>query len=389
MKKVAMIGCGKLGQDCAEIMATKYDVVGYDVVPRTPSFPMKDSIKDAVCDRDLIFIAVPTPHNPKYGGESPSSHLPPMDFDYSIVQTVLREVNEHVTSNQLVVLISTVLPGTVRRHLKPYLTNGRFVYNPYLIAMGTIKWDMVNPEMIIIGTEDGTVTGDAKELIEFYEPLMENNPRIEVGTWDEAEAIKVFYNTFISTKIGLVNMIQDVAARNGNMNVDVVTTALAKSTHRITGPAYMKAGLADGGACHPRDNIALRLLSSKLDLGYDLFGGIMHAREQQTKNFANTVLSYGKNITIVGKAYKPGVPYVDGSPSVLLGHYIMELGGNVRYYDEHTGDVDLHEAWTDVYVIGYWDKYTESLQFTKLVIDPWRRIDNTQASSYIHYGNTR
>lgn len=249
MKKVAMIGCGKLGQDCAEIMATKYDVVGYDVVPRTPSFPMKDSIKDAVCDRDLIFIAVPTPHNPEYGGESPSSHLPPMDFDYSIVQTVLREVNEHVTSNQLVVLISTVLPGTVRRHLKPYLTNGRFVYNPYLIAMGTIKWDMVNPEMIIIGTEDGTVTGDAKELIEFYEPLMENNPRIEVGTWDEAEAIKVFYNTFISTKIGLVNMIQDVAARNGNMNVDVVTTALAKSTHRITGPAYMKAGLADGGAC--------------------------------------------------------------------------------------------------------------------------------------------
>lgn len=141
--------------------------------------------------------------------------------------------------------------------------------------------------------------------------------------------------------------------------------------------------------CHPRDNIALRLLSTRLDLGYDLFGSIMEAREQQTKNFANTVLSYGKNITIVGKAYKPGVPYVDGSPSVLLGHYIMELGGNVRYYDEHTGDVDLHEAWTDVYVIGYWDKYTESLQFTKLVIDPWRRIDNTQASSYIHYGNTR
>ena len=87
---------------------------------------------------------------------------------------------------------------------------------------------------------------------------MENDPRYVIGTWDECECIKVFYNTFISTKIGLVNMIQDVAEKQGNINVDVVTTALAKSDQRIMGPSYMKAGMGDGGACHPRDNIALR-----------------------------------------------------------------------------------------------------------------------------------
>ena len=55
---------------------------------------------------------------------------------------------------------------------------------------------------------------------------MENNPRYVIGTWDECEAIKIFYNTFISAKVGLVNMIQAVAMKVGNINVDVVTDAL-------------------------------------------------------------------------------------------------------------------------------------------------------------------
>ena len=190
--KVAMIGVGKLGQDCAEVMAEYYDVVGYDVLPRSPMFPMKDSIQEAIQDRDIIFIAAPTPHDPIYGGETPTSHLPNKDFDYSIVKDILLEVNTHATPNQLVVLISTVLPGTVRGHLQPCITNARFIYNPYLIAMGTIKWDMINPEMIIIGTEDGMLTDDARDLVNFYAPLMQNRPRIELGTGDEAESIKIF-----------------------------------------------------------------------------------------------------------------------------------------------------------------------------------------------------
>ena len=389
-----MIGCGKLGQECAEVIAEHYDVVGYDVELRTPTFPMRNTIREAVEDRDIIFIAAPTPHDPKYGGELPTSHLPNKDFDYTIVTDILSEVNKYVNSKQLVVLISTVLPGTVRRLLQPCITNARFMYNPYLIAMGTTKWDFINPEMLIIGTEDGSITGDANELIEFYKPLMQNDPRIEVGTWDEAEAIKIFYNTFISTKVAIVNMIQDVAERNGNMNVDVVTRALANSTHRITGPAYMTAGMGDGGACHPRDNIALRYMAEELDLGYDLFDGIMRAREVQAENMAMIVLNYGKNVTIIGKAYKPGVPYINGSASMLVAHYIEQQGGTVNYYDEHTGDVDLKEGWTDVYLIGYWDKYVEELSFRAdniaTIIDPWRRFPKEIVSGHvIHYGNTR
>lgn len=397
MKKVAMIGVGKLGQDCAEVMAEHYDVVGFDVETRTPlNFEMKNSIKEAVEDRDIIFIAAPTPHDPEYGGEKPTSHLPNKDFDYTIVVNILSEVNKYVNKTQLVVLISTVLPGTVRRLLKPYITNARFVYNPYLIAMGTIKWDMVNPEMVIIGTEDGSLTGDANELIDFYKLFMQNNPRYEVGTWDEAESIKIFYNTFISAKLSLVNMIQDVAEINGNINVDVVTNALAKSDYRIMGPAYMKAGMGDAGACHPRDNIALRFLAEKLNLGYDLFDSIMTAREVQAEQLAKTCLTYGKRICVLGKAYKPGVPYTNGSYSLLVGHYIEQHGGNVIYYDLNTGENDHNLNQPDVFLIGYWDKWVEDIFLknnvpaNKIVIDPWRKLDEIRyGGTIIHYGNTR
>lgn len=389
-----MIGVGKLGQDCAEVMAEYYDVVGYDIEPRNPLFPMKTSIQEAVSDRDIIFIAAPTPHDPMYGGETPTSHLPNKDFDYTIVTGILNEVNKYVNEKQLVVLISTVLPGTVRNQLRPCITNARFIYNPYLIAMGTTKFDMINPEMMIVGTEDGTATDDVMQLVGFYAPLMQNNPRYELGTWEEAESIKIFYNTFISTKVALVNMIQDVAERSGNMCVDVVTGALERSTKRITGPAYMKAGMGDGGACHPRDNIALRHLAEKLDLGYDLFDSIMKAREVQAENMAKTCLKFGKNVTIIGKAYKPGVPYTNGSASMLVGYYIEQLGGTVNYYDEHTGDLDLAEDWTEVYLIGYWDDYVEELKFSAeniaTVIDPWRMWTVDRCSGHVvHYGNTR
>ena len=86
-------------------------------------------------------------------------------------------------------------------------------------------------------------------------------------------------------------MIQDVAEKIGNMNVDVVTGALERSTYRILGPAYMKAGMGDGGGCHPRDNIALRYMAEKLDLKYDLFDAIMEAREKQAMNMANKLVA--------------------------------------------------------------------------------------------------
>jgi UDPglucose 6-dehydrogenase len=406
--KVAMIGLGKLGLPCAEVMAEHYEVCGYDVttVDPTQTVTVKSSIAEAVAGCDLIFVAVPTPHDPAYGGSSPIANMPPKDFDYSIVQNVLREINPHVTKDQLVVLISTVLPGTVREHLEPLITNARFIYNPYLIAMGSVKWDMVNPECLIIGTEDGTRTGDAGLLIDFYKPIMKNSPQINVGTWDEAEAIKIFYNTFISAKIGLVNMIQDVAEANGNINVDVVTDALKAATHRITGPRYLTAGMGDAGACHPRDNIALRFLANKLDLGYDLFHAFMDSRDKQAAKMAQKLIDLHREtsmpIVIHGRAYKPYVPYTIGSYSELVGHFITEAGIEFEYVDPLTDNFHqpieptiflmAHNAQITYSGTGVEiqpDAFYCAIPECSIIVDPWRQLPDMAGARVIHYGNPR
>lgn len=405
--KIGFIGLGKLGMPCAEAIAQKgHDVKGYDINIRgSKDVYICPSIEEAVKDREIVFIAVPTPHDPAYDGRAPTAHLEPKDFGYDIVIKCLKEANKYMNKDQLLVLISTVLPGTVRREFVQHVTNTRFVYNPYLIAMGSVAWDMVNPEMVMIGTEDGSTTGDAKQLIDFYKTVMENDPRYEVGTWDECECIKVFYNTFISAKIGLVNMIQDVAVKQGNINVDVVTNALAKSTMRIMGSQYMKAGMGDGGACHPRDNIALRFMAQELDLGYDLFDAIMNAREIQAKNLAKELVKQARenkmSIFIHGKAYKPDVEYCDGSYSLLIGHYCEELGYPVTYIDPLTGD-KLEAVW-GVVLLAHNKKVTYEyrgfdenqglyckIEKGSIIVDPWRMFDpNTEDYKVIHYGNTR
>ena len=403
--KAAMIGVGKLGEACADVMAESYPLVGYDVIPKEPkNFPMVGSIKEAVEFANIIFIAAPTPHDPAYDGREPTAHLPNKDFDYTIVKDILTQVNEHCDRSKLVVLISTVLPGTTRRELEPLITNGRFVYNPYLIAMGTVGWDFANPEMVMIGTEDGSETGDARELINFYRPMMNNDPRYVVGTWDECECIKIFYNTFISAKLSLVNMIQDVSEKQGNIDVDVVTDALKNSTRRIMGPSYMTAGMGDGGACHPRDNIALRWMSENLGLGYDLFDAIMAAREVQARNLAERLVRTGlPNVVIVGKAYKPHVPYEAGSYSILVGHYVKEFGVNVYYDDDYTGDKPPEDLGPSAYLLGHDpettfmgcldpdpDKQGPSMfPEGSVIIDPWRKCPDIPGCTVVHYGNTR
>ena len=405
--KVGFIGIGKLGMACAEVMSEQYDVTGYDIYPKESSkIKISGHLRGAVEGKDVVFVAVQTPHDPKYDGSQPITHLQNVDFNYDIVEKVLEEVNVWAHPEQLVVLISTVLPGTVRGRLRDKIRHARFIYNPYLIAMGSVEWDMVNPEMVIIGTEDGDVTTDAKELIDFYKPLMQNSPRYEVGTWDEAECIKVFYNTFISAKIGLVNMIQDVAIKQGNIDVDVVTNALAKSSMRIMGPKYMTAGLGDAGPCHPRDNIALRFLAEKLDLGYDLFDAIMHAREKQAKLMALALVQqaelYDLPVYIHGKAYKPDVAYLEGSYSLLVGHYCKEFGYDPIYIDPLT-DGKFEGSVKGVILLAHNRRITygyageESVQELycgiddgSVIVDPWRQYSTDNPNvKVIHYGNTR
>jgi len=379
-EKIAFIGLGKLGMPCAEVIAKKgFDVSGFDIVTKSSNHVnIKQNLKETVQDRDIVFVATPTPHEEGYDGRVPTSHLPVKDFKYDAVKHVLTQCNKHMNKEQTLVLISTVLPGTIRRELAPLVTNTKLMYNPYLIAMGTVAWDMVNPEMVMIGSKNGMQGTNCKIrsllLESFYNQICESPPRVEIGTWEEVECMKVFYNTFLSMKLAYTNMVQDVCQRIGHANVDVVTQAFAKSKMRLGADVYIKSGMGDGGACHPRDNIALSWLAKNLDLGYDFFKGIMTAREKQAENMAQEVLKHGTNIYFTSDSYKPGVDMPDGSYSLLVQYYVKKHGGQiVNGFDNQVHVIfKVHES----------DKFTTD-QSVK-IFDPWR--SHPKGANVIYYG---
>jgi UDPglucose 6-dehydrogenase len=158
----------------------------------------------------------------------------------------------------------------------------------------------------------------------------------------------------------------------------------------------MKAGMGDGGACHPRDNIALKYLSQKLDLGYDFFGAIMHTREMQAKNVAIKLVNLAKEnnmpIVIHGKAYKPNVPYIDGSYSILIGSYCEELGMSPIYVDplvevsKITKPSVILLAHSSSVTYSTEDKLYFDIPESSIVVDMWRNFKTNKNIQVISYG---
>ena len=385
--KVGFIGVGKLGRDVTEVMAEYHEVTGYDIkdIEKPKGVNLVDAPELCVMGNDITFIAVQTPHDPKYVGEYPIAELEPKDFDYSYVNKVLDDIAPHTPKDHPVVIISTVLPGTTRREFAPRIPQANIIYNPYFIAMGTVKEDFRNPEFHTIGTSDGR---GSKPLRDCYDAIYGwAGPKLCIGTWEESESTKVFYNTFISFKLAYVNMIQDVAQRTGHMNCDKVTDALKNATDRLISTKYMNPGMGDGGGCHPRDNIALRHLSQKLDLPYDIFSAVMLARDGQARAIAEYLWGLAQaintpHVIIMGKSFKPNVTDSTGSASVLVGNIVADMGAEVDY------DTVLETP--AVYLIAHPNKFND-LEFAEgsVVVDVNRQFPHQKGITVMHYGDTR
>ena len=167
----------------------------------------------------------------------------------------------------LLVIISTVLPGTIRREILPLLPHKiKLVYNPYFIAMGTVIYDLFNPEFILVGLfeENSQIK---TFMTDFYQTI--TSAPLFFTTLDTAEMIKVSYNTFITAKICIANQIMTICDNIENVNCDDVMTALCLDNNRIISSKYLRGGMGDGGGCHPRDNIALAWLSDKFNIEYN------------------------------------------------------------------------------------------------------------------------
>ena len=349
--KIGFIGLGKLGLPVAlAIEAAGHEVWGYDsnpaimdMVAYRSKLPYVEEGAQELLDHtmiqvadpgnitdwaDLVFVAVQTPHQPEYEG---ITRLPETraDFDYSHLATAISSVLDKTEAKQIVV-ISTVLPGTIERLCG---RTDRVLYNPFFIAMGTTIPDFRDPEFVLIGT-DGA---HPQPLVEFYKTI-HDKPTF-VTTIKTAELTKVAYNTYIGMKIVFANTMMELCHKTG-ADVDDLVEALSLGTDRIVSERYLRGGMGDGGGCHPRDNIALSWLARQHKLSFDLFDALMDARERQTEWLARLATAYNKPITLLGKAYKPETNLTVGSPALLLSSILTEDGYPHEHEDAHVSDHD-------------------------------------------------
>jgi UDPglucose 6-dehydrogenase len=397
--KVGFIGLGKLGLPLALAIESKgHSVVGYDpaelsqqiVLTKRMAYReegadalLKSSrieivpVEEVVRRSEIVFVCIQTPHEARFEGVT---RLPAetRDFNYKYLCAGMAQLSsavEAVGQDRVVIVISTVLPGTMRREIKPLLgRHSRLCYNPSFISMGTAIADFFKPEFVLFGVDDNSSAAAAEA---FYRTI--HNAPFRRTTIEEAEIIKVLYNTFISTKVAFANIAMEVCHQTPGADVDVVLGVLRDAGHRLISGRYLGAGMGDGGACHPRDNIALSHLSKKIGLSYDWFRCVMEQRERQSDWLADLVQSNsnGREILILGRSFKPESNIITGSASVLLENILLERGVKVRSWDPY---VDIARAAPSgkafCYFIGTKHVEFRNWPFEKgsVVLDPWRYV---------------
>ena len=225
--KVGFLGLGKLGLPVALAVESKgHDVVGHDIsnsvknILEAKKIPYKEegaqdllskskikfiNIPELVKHSEIIFVPIQTPHDSLYEGVTriPKKRV---DFDYSYLKKGMKTLADEIEKQQqdkVVIIISTVLPGTIRREIKPLLgEHVKICYNPFFIAMGTALSDFLNPEFVLFGYDE---EGAADTAEKFYSTL--HSRPVYRTTIKNAELIKVSYNTFIGMKITFVILI--------------------------------------------------------------------------------------------------------------------------------------------------------------------------------------
>ncbi len=394
---VGFVGLGKLGLPCALAIEAfgGHSLFGADSDPallqsirdrsRGQPEPEVDSLLTAsrislgpvghvVGNSDLVFVAVQTPHAPEFEGITrlPSERV---DFDYSYLRNAVSEIAaaaDDLGRETLVVVVSTVLPGTMRREILPELgKHCRLCYNPFFIAMGTVVRDFLNPEFVLVGGDNPV---DLEAISRFYGTI--HAAPIRRMSIESAELTKVAYNTFIGLKLAFMGCMMEVADGVG-ADVDEVLGALRCATDRVISARYLAPGMGDGGPCHPRDNIAMSYLSRELYLEHDLFESLMLSREAHTSwlaGFARALSDEtGLPVVVLGRSYKPDTGLTAGSPALLLIRLLIEMGVRTSSVDPHVDGAPVRLADPAVYFLAtpHREFIEAAIPIGSVLIDPW------------------
>ena len=352
----SIIGLGKLGASMAAAIASRgFKVIGVDLNQRAVDLmnaghaPVQETMleetlaanrerlratlshQEAILNSDVSFVIVPTPTDERGA------------FSLQYAKWAFQEIGRALAKREryhLVVMTSTVLPGSTRYGLLPILEKesgkmcGRdfgLCYSPEFIALGSVIHDFLNPDFNLIGEHDERA---GKQLQACYGEIMENHPPCQRMSLENAELTKVALNTFITTKITYANMLAELCSRLPGGDVDVVSAALGLDT-RI-GRKYLTGGLGYGGPCFPRDNLALSYFARMLGCEASLAETTDRLNRSSSAKLTKLLCSIIKphaTVAILGLAYKPYSHVVEESQGIYLARELAASGLRVVSYD--------------------------------------------------------
>ena len=268
---------------------------------------------------DIVMIAVNTP------ATSDGS------CDLSYVYTAVAQVRDALDAPTIMVMKSTVPPGTGIRLIKDYLqgTPITYVSNPEFLRGGRGVYDWYHPTRIVIGTDDNRAADKVRLMYSGIEaPVL-------VTDITSAEMIKYASNTFLATKISFINEIANLCETVG-ANIDDVARGMGLDPR--VGPAFLQAGLGYGGHCLPKDAAALNSLASSKGYDFKVLRAAIEANTSQRILVVNKLKQLlgslkGKEIALLGLAFKPGTNDVSQAPSLDIARLLIAEGAKLRAYD--------------------------------------------------------
>jgi len=241
----------------------------------------------------------------------------------------------------LVVGKSTVPVGTAQSvadkivSLAPAGQSVHLAWNPEFLREGFAIKDTLHPDRIVLGIQHDS---DVDALKDVYETSLEGGTPLVITDYPTAELVKVAANAFLATKISFINAFADLADVVG---ADVSTLADAIGHDTRIGRRFLNAGVGFGGGCLPKDIRALQARATELGLA-DQFAfltnvdAINKSRRSRVVDLATDALGgnvSGKNITVLGAAFKPDSDDVRDSPALDIAATLAELGAHVTVHD--------------------------------------------------------
>ena len=264
----------------------------------------------------LLFVCVDTP--PTYSG----------DADLSRVEAVLDELGD--SSHHALVMKSTVPVGTGRSIQRRRSGTG-YVANPEFLKEGTAVKDFMEPDRVVVGADEGSEEF-ADRVEGLYAPLEAKVLRADVAS---AEMIKLASNAFLATKISFINEIANVSEELG---ADVETVAEGMGLDERIGPKFLRAGIGWGGSCFPKDVQALKQLAGNSGYHFQLLTAVIDVNELQKRRTIGKLQKHlgslvGKEIALLGVAFKPHTDDIREATSLVLSGRLAGEGAHVRVYD--------------------------------------------------------